>query len=177
MSQVLKDQVVWRGEERECQPHALSLKQRSRRLARPGACTGGWGRGRWPGPAARASDGAPGDRDLVCHAPSPIHTCGCQLHSGAQGTLTMVPGLQWYSLCFLTQPHVRLQALGHYRVLPRHHTGICDSNSSSVWPLLLRHSPRTPIWEMPTDPSCVSDSGTNPGKLPHRPQRPRKNVC
>lgn len=116
MSWVIKDQVAWGGQRKQ-ELSAQSKRSRATRPGactgglgkgrRPGACTGGWGRGRWPRAVLCSKRRAPwGHGPHLFTATSPTHTCGCLVHSGAQGTLTMVPGMQWYSLCFLTQRHV-----------------------------------------------------------------------
>lgn len=46
----------------------------------------------------------------------------------------MVPGLQWYSLCFLTQPHVRPGARSLQGTSTSPHVAFVTRTLSSVWP-------------------------------------------
>lgn len=120
--------------------------------------------------AARQQDEPPGDTDLTSPLPqtAPNTHLWMPVTQWCSRNTTMVPGLQWHhqlpnsSLMYFR----RCLAIGTLHVTTRAfvtnpfvRVALCSSGTH-----------RTPIWEMPTDPSCVSDSGTNPGKLPHRPE-------
>ena len=157
----------------------LSAQSKRSRPTRPGACTGGLGRGRWPRAESCSKRQAPwGHRPQLFTATSPTHTCGCpctqwcsrNTHNGALHAvvLTVLP-----NSASCSPRHSVIT--GHLHVTTR---GICDSHSFIGEALCSSgtHLARPSGKFLQTLHASVTVVPTL-GSYPTRPEQAQQSVC